>query len=166
MNSHQKPFTPLYRRIISIVFTVILIGVMCYGILILSLGLWEFHTLQKAKSTYAAVPVCVTSITRTDTSVNRDIITLEPIDAKAKEKLGATCTTSSQSALQIGEILTMYYDNNDPHTRIVDFHTTTDQLRIGCLLTVFPAVLGISVLSVRRRKKKQKLPAVTICPEE
>lgn len=166
MNSKRAVSAPFFRKIIRIVFAVICIGVMCYGILMLSLGLWEYHTLQTAKNTYTAVPVCVTSITPTDATTHQDIITLEPVDAKAKEKLGATCTTSSQSVLQIGDILTMYYDSKHPQDRIVDFQTTTKQLRIGGLLTACPIALGIFACILHRRKRKQKPPAVMICPEE
>lgn len=165
MNRNPTPSIPLYRRIISIVYVVILIAVMCYGILLLLLGLWEYRTLQNAKRSYAAVPVCVTSITPAVANAPRDIITLEPIDAKAKEKLGATCTTLFQSDLQVGAILTMYYDSNDPQIRIVDFKTTDDLLRIGGLLTAIPAALGILYLIGRSRKKKHKPPTVIICPE-
>lgn len=166
MNSNRAAFAPLFCKIIRIVFAVICIGAMCYGILMLSLGLWEYHTLQTAKSAYTAVPVCVTSITPTDTSAHQDVITLEPIDAKAKEKLGATCTTSSQSTLQIGDILTMYYDSKHPQTRIVDFETTAKQLCIGGFLTALPVALGILMLILHRKKRKQRPPAVMICPEE
>lgn len=166
MDRNHATFAPLFRRIIRIAFAVICIGAMCYGILMLSLGLWEYHTLQTAKSAYTAVPVCVTSITPTDANAHQDIITLEPIDAKAKEKLGATCTTSSQSTLQIGDILTMYYDSKHPQTRIVDFETTAKQLRIGGSLTAFPIALGVFTLILHRRKRKQKPPTVMICPEE
>ena len=165
MNSNRTPSVPLYRKIISIVYVILLIGVMFYGILVLLLGLWEYCTLQNAKRSYAAVPVCVTSITPTEFNASRDIITLEPIDAKAKEKLGATCTTLFQSDLQVGAILTMYYDSNDPQNRIVDFETTDDLLRIGGLLTAIPAALGILYLITRSRKKKHKPPTVMICPE-
>ncbi len=166
MKSKTSATVPLYRKIIGIVFTVILIGVMCYGILMLSLGLWEYSTLQNAKESYTAVPVCVTSIMPTDTHAARDIITLEPIDAKAKEKLGATCTTVFQSDLQVGEILIMYYDSSNPQNRIVDMETTDDTLCIGGLLTAVPAILGVLHLLHRHRKKKQKPPTVIICPEE
>ncbi len=166
MKSKASATVPLYRKIIGIVFAVILIGVMCYGLLMLSLGLWEYSTLQNAKESYTAVPVCVTSITPTDTHAARDIITLEPIDAKAKEKLGATCTTVFQSDLQTGDMLTMYYDSNNPQNRIVDMKTTDDILLIGAVFTAVPAILGALYLFNRQRKKKQKPPTVIICPEE
>ncbi len=162
-DSKHKPILP---KILCIVCTVLLVGVLCYGIALLSLGLWEHHTLQTARKQYTAVPVCVTAVSPADAHAAWNIITLEPIDAKAKEKLGATCTTVFQSDLQAGSILTMYYDSNDLQNRIVDFHTADDLLLRGGLFTAIPAIAGIIYLLGRRRKKKQKPPTVIIRPED
>lgn len=160
MKQKNKPIA-LCKKLFGTLCAILLLCVFCYGALLLGLGLWEQRTLHMAKEQYAAVPVMITEISAIEDEP-RCAITLEPIDAKAKDRLGITCTTVIRPQQSEGDILTMYYDPNAPQTRIVDFRTAQSLLMRGALCSGVSLFMGVLWLIYRRSRKKRRPPAVTM----
>lgn len=154
----------IVKRIGRILALILLLCVFCYGALMLGLGLWEYRTMQNAKADYTAVPVRITELS----SMEKDAwyaVTLEPVDAKAKDRLGITYTTVFRLKQRTGDILTMYYDPQSPQTRVVDFASGAAlRLQGGCCCGISLAVL-LLWLFLRRICKKRRPPAVIISQE-
>lgn len=161
---NNAPLT-IGKRIGRILFVILLLSAFCYGALLLGLGLWEHGTIQNARADYTAVPVRITELS----SVEEDAwyaVTLEPVDAKAKERLGITYTTVFRLRQGIGDILTMYYDPQATQTRIVDFETTASLLWQGGLCCGISLLLFLLWLFLRSIRQKRRPPAVIIAQEK
>lgn len=160
MKQHHTPLA-ICKKTGGILCLVLLLCAFCYGILLLGLGIWEQRTLQTAQEQYTAVPVTITELS----SMGNDpwyAVTLEPVDAKAKDRLGITCTTVFHPQQRTGDILTMYYDPNEPQTRIVDFQTARSLLIRGAICGGVSLLIGVFWLMERRRQTKRRPPAVTM----
>lgn len=160
--SYHGTGRPIWMTVGKILLGLLLLCALCYGLLLLALGLWEQHTLADARSRYTAVTVAVTELSPSAQKPPWYLITLEPVERTSGKLLGKTCTTLYRPSLSVGDSLTMYYDPADPNTRIVDFQTANGLIRRGILLTaVTGSVLLLWGIAILRRKQRRQ-PAVML----
>ena len=152
-------------RILRIVFPVVLILLLGYGILLTVIGSDARREISEAEKKYPSVTVRITELRRAGNLSRSMIIVLETENEPADlpDQLGQTIATTTEQKLAVGDRLTMYYDPEQPQTRVIDFGTAEPQLFAGRIMTGGALLLLVLFLTANiiRRKKHRHPTAVT-----
>ena len=157
MNKKTKKY---FRRFCKVFAAMLLSVLFLYGAALFFMAFSFEKSVRHAKAEYPSVPVRITEMQRAFNAPLWFTVTLCPTSDTQDVIRENTYAQTVNYRLEVGDVLTMYYDPEKTDERIVDFGGTSFVYRIGGCFMGSSFLCGTILLIRRIRKRRHRKPPV------